>query len=178
MTPRNPTNATESVPDMTITTSQPRRGALPLPTPPTGWPVGSYPTYAKALQAVDSLAVDNFPVADVSIVGVDLVQVERVTGRLNWQKVISGGLVSGARLGVFIALAFGLFTGHYPQAIAVGMTLGIAFGLVSTVIPYAATKGQRAFSSTLQLVAGRYDVLCQSTTAERARDTLARLAIT
>ena len=34
-----------------------------LPTPPTGWPVGSYATYAEAQRAVDYLADRDFPVA-------------------------------------------------------------------------------------------------------------------
>jgi hypothetical protein len=38
-------------------------------------------------------------------------------------------------------------------------------------------RGTRDFSSTLQLVAGRYDVLCDPRNAEQARDLLARLAI-
>lgn len=58
-----------------------------------------------------------------------------------------------------------------------GLVGGIIFGVISTSIPYAATKGQRDFASTMQLVAGRYDVLCDPKTAEQARDMLARLAI-
>jgi len=50
------------------------------PTPPTGWPVGSYATYAEAQRAVDYLADRDFPVADVTLVGVDLMLVERVIG--------------------------------------------------------------------------------------------------
>ena len=53
-----------------------------LPTPPKGWPIGSYPTYAEAQRAVDYLSDQQFPVQQVTIVGVDLMQVERVTGRL------------------------------------------------------------------------------------------------
>ena len=53
---------------------------------------------------------------------------------------------------------------------------GIVFGVISTTIPYAATRGQRDFASTMQLVAGRYDVLCDPKSAEKARDMLARLS--
>ena len=59
----------------------PGRGGLAgLPTPPKGWPIGSYPTYAEAQRAVDHLSDQEFPVQQVTIVGVDLMQVERVTG--------------------------------------------------------------------------------------------------
>ena len=38
-----------------------RGGPLGLPTPPKGWPVGSYPTYAEAQKAVDYLSDNQFP---------------------------------------------------------------------------------------------------------------------
>ncbi|HEX9498617.1 MAG TPA: magnesium transporter, partial [Mycobacterium sp.] len=41
----------------------------------------------------------------------------------------------------------------------------------------AMARGTRDFSSTMQLVAGRYDVLCDPQSAERGRDLLARLTI-
>lgn len=154
-----------------------RRGPLGLPTPPKGWPVGSYPTYAEAQKAVDFLSDNQFPVEQVTIVGVDLMQVERVTGRLTWGKVLGGGILSGAWLGVFIGLVLGLLTGNPGQALITGVIAGIVFGLITSSIPYAMTKGTRDFSSTMQLVAGRYDVLCDPQNAERARDMLSRLTI-
>ncbi|WP_425292283.1 general stress protein [Corynebacterium mayonis] len=48
---------------------------------PSGWPVGRFDTYADAQRAVDSLADSDFPVQHLTIVGVDLMQVENVTGR-------------------------------------------------------------------------------------------------
>ncbi|MGI9124283.1 MAG: general stress protein [Mycobacterium sp.] len=153
-----------------------RRGPLGLPTPPTGWPVGSYPTYAEAQKAVDYLSDNQFPVQQVTIVGRDLMQVERVTGRLNWPKVLGTGVLSGAWLGVFIGLVLGFF-GNPAQSLLVGVIAGIFFGLITSAIPYAMSKGTRDFSSTMQLVAGRYDVLCDPQSAERARDMLSRLTI-
>ncbi|MFC4605663.1 general stress protein [Rhodococcus kronopolitis] len=157
------------------TPNGPGRGGLP--TPPSGWPIGSYPTYAEAQRAVDYLSDEQFSVQDVTIVGVDLMQVERVLGRLTWAKVIGGGVVSGAWLGVFLGLLLGIFTGGLLGPLAAGIFGGVVFGLISTTIPYAATRGTRDFSSTMQLVAGRYDVLCDPKSAERARDLLAKLAI-
>jgi len=154
-----------------------RRGPLGLPTPPKGWPVGSYPTYAEAQRAVDYLSDNQFPVKEVTIVGVDLMQVERVTGRLTWGKVLGGGVLSGAWLGVFIGLLLGLFSNNVGQYLPIGILSGVIFGLITSSIPYAMAKGTRDFSSTMQLVAGRYDVLCDPQNAERARDMLARLRL-
>src|SRR5580693_3945986 len=96
------------VPGATPGTPAASRRAPGLPTPPKGWPVGSYPTYAEAQRAVDYLSDLEFPVQHVTIVGVDLMQVERVTGRLTWAKVLGGGVISGAWLGLFIGLVLTL----------------------------------------------------------------------
>lgn len=153
-------------------------GQLPgLPTPPKGWPIGSYPTYAEAQRAVDYLSDEQFPVEQVTIVGVDLMQVERVTGRLTWPKVLGGGILTGAWLGIFVGLVLGLLGGNQAAALLTGLIAGIIFGLITSAIPYAMARGTRDFSSTMQLVAGRYDVLCDPQNAERARDMLSRLTI-
>lgn len=150
-----------------------------LPTPPKGWPIGSYGTYAEAQRAVDYLSDQEFPVQNVTIVGVDLMQVERITGRLTWGRVLSAGAASGAWLGLFLGLLVGLFVagGNPLPTVIAGVIGGIVFGLISAAVPYWASRGTRDFSSTMQLVAGRYDVLCDPQTAERARDMLARLSI-
>lgn len=154
-----------------------RRGPINLPTPPKGWPIGSYPTYAEAQRAVDYLSDQEFPVQQVTIVGVDLMQVERVTGRLSWPKVLGGGILTGAWLGFFIGLVLGFFSPNPWAALLTGLIAGVFFGLITSAIPYAMARGTRDFSSTMQLVAGRYDVLCDPQNAERGRDLLARLKI-
>ncbi|WP_300010069.1 general stress protein [Pseudonocardia sp.] len=149
-----------------------------LPTPPTGWPVGSYATYEEAQRAVDHLADSDFPVRDVTIVGVDLMLVERVIGRLTWGRVLASGAASGAWFGLFVGLLLSLFS---PEAsfgpILVGLASGIVFGLVFAAVGYGASRGRRDFTSSSQMVAGRYDVLCQPRNAEKARELLAKLAM-
>ncbi|MFT4200016.1 general stress protein [Gordonia sp. (in: high G+C Gram-positive bacteria)] len=160
---------------------QPQQSGRPatpgLPTPPSGWPIGSYPTYAQAQKAVDFLSDEGFPVQNVTIVGVDLMQVERVTGRLTWGRVIMQGIGGGAMLGLFVGLLASMFVQPAVTALFLGVLGGIIFGVVSSAVPYAMMRGQRDFASTMQLVAGRYDVLCDPTTAERGRDMLTRLSL-
>lgn len=55
--------------------------------------------------------------------------------------------------------------------------LGVLSGLAFAAIGYSMSRGRRDFSSASQLVAGRYDVLCQPRSAERARELLAKLAL-
>ena len=150
-----------------------------LPTPPTGWPVGSYATYEEAQRAVDHLADSDFPVRDVTIVGVDLMLVERVIGRLTWGRVIGSGAASGAWFGLFIGLLLSFFsTSANPIGpIVTSLVCGIVFFAVFAAVGYRTTRGRRDFTSQSQMVAGRYDVLCQPRSAEKARELLAKLAM-
>ncbi|MDN5859542.1 MAG: magnesium transporter [Pseudonocardia sp.] len=158
---------------------RPTPGLPSLPTPPSGWPVGSYATYEEAQRAVDHLADSDFPVRDVTIVGVDLMLVERVIGRLTWGRVLLSGAASGAWFGLFVGLLLSLFSqaGGAFGPILVGLASGIVFGLVFAAVGYGASRGRRDFTSASQMVAGRYDVLCQPRNAEKARELLAKLAM-
>jgi hypothetical protein len=144
-----------------------------LPTMPEGWPIGSYETYQEAQRAVDYLADNEFPVQDVTIVGVEPMLVERVSGRLTWGRVLSAGAASGAWLGLFVGLLLSLFSTTGGLApILIGMVSGIVFGLASAAVRYGATRGQRDFTSQSQLVARRYDVLSKPRNAELGRTLL------
>jgi uncharacterized membrane protein (UPF0136 family) len=149
--------------------------ALPnLPTPPSGWPVGSFATYAEAQRAVDHLADRAFPVEDVTIVGVDLMLVERVLGRLTWGRVLASGAASGVWMGLFVGALLSYFQGN-AGALIVGLVAGVLFSMIFAAIGYAVQRGRRDFTSASQLVAGRYDVLCQPRNAEQAKSMLAEL---
>ena len=80
----------------------------------------------------------------------------------------------------FTTVITAVFPTFYSSYAAKGLEPAQAtarFGLITTAIPYAMARGTRDFSSTMQLVAGRYDVLCDPQSAERGRDLLARLTI-
>jgi len=68
-----------------------------------------YDDYAAAQKAVDFLSDKEFPVQNCMIVGTDLKQVERITGRLTTGKIAVGGALSGLWLGIFIGIVFALF---------------------------------------------------------------------
>src|SRR5438270_8022505 len=149
-------------------------GSLGLPTPPSGWPIGSYDTYEQAQRAVDYLSDNNFPVQDVTIVGVEPMIVEKVDARLTWGRVLGTGALGGAWFGLFVGLLLSIFTsGAGFAAMVAGLVIGIGFGLASAAVRYGATRGQRDFVSHSQLVARRYDVLCQPRNAELGRQLIA-----
>ncbi|MGI8901701.1 MAG: general stress protein, partial [Nocardioides sp.] len=110
------------------------------------------------------------------IVGTDLKQVERVTGRLTTSRVALGGLLSGVWLGLFIGLVFSLFGEGFALAIIVSTALfGALFGVIWALVGYAATRGRRDFSSVSQIVATRYEVLVEHKHAARGRELLATM---
>jgi hypothetical protein len=151
-----------------------------LPTPPTGLPIGSYPTYAEAQRAVDFLADEKFPVENVTIVGSDLQMVERVLGRLSWGRAAGAGAASGAWFGLFVGILLSLFASETASFIVLalsGVLYGAVFGIIFGLISYSLTGGRRDFTSRSQIVAGRYDVLCQHQKAEQARELLAKLSL-
>jgi hypothetical protein len=145
-----------------------------------GVQVGSYDSYAQAQAAVDYLSDQRFPVENVTIIGSDLRMIEKITGRLTWGRALAAGGAGGAWWGLFVGLLLGIFTVSgraWIGSVLAGLLIGLVFGLVFAAIGYAATRGQRDFTSTSQIVAGRYDVMCNPTHAEEARSLLARFSL-
>ncbi|MFL6090064.1 MAG: general stress protein [Aeromicrobium sp.] len=139
--------------------------------------LGVYDQYADAQKAVDFLSDEGFPVQNVLIVGTDLKQVERVTGRLTTARVLVAGAASGAWLGLLVGLLLGIFSkgGAYFATVLTGVLLGILFGAVWALIGYAATRGQRDFSSISKVIPGRYEVLTEHNLLAQGQELLAKL---
>jgi len=138
--------------------------------------LGVYDDYADAQRAVDYLADHEFPVQNCLIVGTDLKQMERVTGRLTTRGVALGGVLSGAWLGLFVGLIFSLFGNDNAVATILSTAVfGALFGLIWALVGYAATRGRRDFSSVSMIVATRYEVLVEHRYAEKGREMLASM---
>jgi hypothetical protein len=138
--------------------------------------LGAYEKYEDAQKAVDYLSDNEFAVENCMIVGTDLRQVERVTGRLTRGRVAGAGALSGMWMGLFVGLIFALFdpnssTWTVPATVA----FGAVFGVVWALLGYAATKGRRDFTSVSQVVATRYEVLVEHKLAEQGRELLAKM---
>jgi hypothetical protein len=139
--------------------------------------LGRYDKYDKAQKAVDYLSDHEFPVQNVLIVGTDLKQLERVTGRLTRSRVAIGGLVSGAWLGLFVGLIFSLLdaSGTGFGGVIVTVLFGAVFGLIWALIGYALTGGNRDFTSVTQVVATQYEVLVEHKFVQQGRELLAQM---
>ncbi|WP_182111916.1 MULTISPECIES: general stress protein [unclassified Actinotalea] len=151
-----------------------------VPTLPKGEQVARYPTYLEAQRAVDHLSDKEFPVQNVTIVGTDLQMVERVTGRLTYPRVALAGLASGAWFGLFVGLLLSFFASPEGAVLPLfpAIAIGAAFGILFSVISYALTGGKRDFTSSSQIVASSYSLLCAGEQAHRARALLGEIGAT
>ncbi|MDR6864048.1 general stress protein [Phycicoccus sp. 3266] len=140
--------------------------------------LGRYDTYEAAQKAVDYLSDHEFPVQNVLIVGTDLKQLERVTGRLTRGRAAVGGLVSGAWLGLFVGMIFALLDTSSSagfSSILATIAFGALFGLVWSLIGYQLARGPRDFTSVTQVVATQYEVLVEHKYAGQAREMLTQM---
>ena len=139
--------------------------------------LGVHDTYASAQKAVDYLSDHQFPVENVLIVGTDLKQLERVTGRLTRSRILLGGLLSGAWLGLLIGIIFALFdtSGFSWVSVIATVIFGSVFGAVWALVGYSFTGGGRAFTSVTQVVATKYEVLTEHKHAARGRELLTEM---
>ena len=140
--------------------------------------LGVHDQYPQAQQVVDFLADQDFPVQNVEIVGTELRSVERVTGRLTRGKIAVAGALSGLWIGVFVAIAFSLFSTHgQVGSLFTTPLLGAVFGLVWSQLGYSTLteRGTRDFASVKQVVATKYEVLVEHKHAARAHELLATM---
>lgn len=131
-------------------------------------------TYPEAQSAVNRLAHGEYDVANIAIVGRDLVTVERVTGRLTYARVALRGALNGAWFGLFFSLMFSVLsepttTIVMPAVIAIGAGIG----MLITLGMYSMRRRRHDFSSVQQIVASRYDVIVPAGTVTAAKKALA-----
>ncbi len=150
------------------------RAALSLEYPMS---LGVHDSYEEAQKAVDYLSDHEFPVQDVLIVGTDLKQLERVTGRLTQGRVIGAGALSGMWLGLFVGTILAVFdpNGFNIASILATVVFGAVFGTIWAYFGYRLTRGQRDFTSVSQVVAAKYEVLCEHKHVARGRELLAQM---
>jgi len=146
-----------------------RPGAAVLP---RGEEIASFATYPEAQAAVDSLSDDGFPVQVLAIIGTDLRQVERITGRMSWGRAVLAGSLSGLWIGMFFAAVMVLLgPGSQNRGVTFtgAMLLGVIWGIGFQVVGYAMSRGRRDFTSVSQVVASRYSIIAGQYAAEAAR---------
>jgi hypothetical protein len=145
-------------------------GRVPSGREEVGDPVASFPTYEGAQKAVSALIAADVPARDIAIVGQGLRSIERVTGRLGYATAARSGAVNGVLLGLLFSFIFVLGTPTVQIAVFLGvMFVGVALGMLMSLVTYSIVRRRRDFASVMQVVADRYEVCVTAASLPRAR---------
>lgn len=149
------------------------------PTPPgkradvVGETVASFPTYEGAQKAVSALIAGEVPARDIAIVGQGLRSVERVTGRLGYATAARSGAVNGLLIGLFFSAILVLGSPSVPIQAFVGVLfVGVAVGMLLSIITYSFIRRRRDFASVMQVIADHYEVTVGADSLAKARQVL------
>ncbi len=142
-----------------------------------GEKIADYATYQGAQQAVSQLIQGDIPARDIAIVGHGLRSVETITGRLGYAAAARSGAINGVLLGLLFSAIFVLGTPNAAIQLFVGvMLVGIALGMLMSIVTYTLIRRRRDYTSITQVLADRYEVTVLAHSIHRAREVLGRSA--
>jgi len=148
-------------------------GRFPQSSPDVGETVASYPTYEAAQKAVSSLIAADIPAREIAIVGQGLRSIERVTGRLGYASAARSGAINGLLLGLLFSAIVVIGSPSVPIQAFVGVLfVGIAIGMLLSLVTYSFVRRRRDYASVMQVVADHYEVTVTSGSLHRARQVL------
>lgn len=148
-------------------------GRLPQGLGEVGTKVASYPTYEAAQKTVSRLIAGEVPARDISIVGLGLRSIEKVTGRLGYASAARSGAINGVLLGLLFSAILVIGTPSVPIQAFVGVIfVGIAIGMLMSIVTYSLIRRRRDFASVMQVVADHYEVTVAASSIHRARQVL------
>lgn len=139
----------------------------------TGEVVASMRDYEKAQKTVSQLIAAEVPARDIAIVGQSVRTVERITGRLGYAAAARSGAINGVLIGLFLSAILVLGNPEVPIQLFVGFVfIGVAVGMLMSLVTYAIVRRRRDFASVTQFAADHYDVTVQPASLSKARQAL------
>ncbi|MET0782347.1 MAG: general stress protein [Microbacterium sp.] len=148
-------------------------GRFPQGVDDLGQNVASFPNYEAAQKAVSTLIAAEIPARDIAIVGQGLRSIERVTGRLGYATAARSGAINGVLLGLLFSAILVIGSPSVPIQAFVGVIfVGIAIGMLLSIITYSFVRRRRDFASVMQVVADHYEVTIATNSVQRARQVL------
>lgn len=148
-------------------------GRFPQGSDDVGQPVASFPSYEAAQKAVSSLIAGEVPARDIAIVGQGLRSVERITGRLGYASAARSGAINGLLLGLLFSAILVIGSPSVPIQAFVGVLfVGIAIGMLLSLVTYSFVRRRRDYASVMQVVADHYEVTVGASSLHRARQIL------
>ena len=135
--------------------------------------VARFPDYEAAQKAVSRLIAADVPARDIAIVGIGLRSVERVTGKLGYATAARSGAINGLLLGLLFAAFLVLGSPSVPIQAFVGVLfVGIALGMLLSIVAYSFVRRRRDYASVMQVIADHYDVTVVAASVHKARQVL------
>jgi hypothetical protein len=148
-------------------------GRVPQGRGDVGEAVASFTTYEAAQKAVSALIAGDVPAREIAIVGRGLRSIERVTGRLGYAAAARSGAINGVLLGLFFSAILVLGNPSVPIQAFVGVLfVGIAIGMLLSIVTYSFVRRRRDFASVMQVTADSYEVTVSASAIQRARQIL------
>lgn len=140
-----------------------------------GETVATVTDYNAAQKLVSQLIAGEVPAREIAIVGMGVRTVERVTGRLGYANAARSGAVNGVLIGLFLSAIFVLGNPSVPIQAFVGVIfVGVAIGMILSLIAYSVLRRRRDYASVMQLSADHYDVTVLPASVGKARQVLGR----
>lgn len=139
----------------------------------TGEIVASMRDYESAQKTVSKLIAGEVPARDIAIVGQSVRTVERVTGKLGYAAAARSGAINGVLIGLFLAAILVLGNPEVPIQLFLGFVLiGVAVGMLLSLVTYAIVRRRRDFASVTQFAADHYEVTVLPSSLGKARQVL------
>ncbi len=140
-----------------------------------GETVATVTDYDAAQKLVSQLIAGEVPAREIAIVGMGVRTVERVTGRLGYANAARSGAVNGVLIGLFLSAIFVLGNPSVPIQAFVGVIfVGVAIGMILSLIAYSVVRRRRDYASVMQLSADHYEVTVLPASVGKARQVLGR----
>ncbi|MDE0545700.1 general stress protein [Microbacterium sp. C7(2022)] len=149
-------------------------GRFPQGSDDVGQTLASFSTYERAQKLVQTLIAAEVPARDIAIVGLGLRSVERITGRLGYATAARSGAINGLLLGLLFSAILVLGTTTVPIQAFVGVLfVGVAIGMLLSLITFAFVRRRRSYASVMQVIADHYEVTVAASSFHKARQAMA-----
>lgn len=138
-----------------------------------GETVASVREYEGAQKTVSKLIAGDVPARDIAIVGQGVRTIERVTGRLGYAAAARSGAVNGVLIGLLLSAILVIGNPDAPIQLFVGFVfIGVALGMILSLVTYAIVRRRRDFASVTQMAAEHYEVTVLAASLAKAREAL------
>jgi len=135
--------------------------------------VESVRDYEAAQKTVSKLIAGEIPARDIAIVGQGVRTIERVTGKLGYATAARQGAVNGVLIGLLLSAILVIGNPEVPIQLFVGFVfIGVALGMILSLVTYAIVRRRRDFASVTQLAADHYEITVQAASMAKARQVL------